>query len=136
MIKHLPITNTNKVIEHYTDKDGVPISYVCTTDFKMSDRPVDIFYRETPHPKFGNRYFGIAPNYEDGSYVIFNADEIENFSFGLVLDDDGNLQYSQSHHDYKSFDNGNMIDGGRAYIRGSGKISYYRIKDGEMVSDS
>ena len=136
MIKHLPITNTNKVIEHYTDKDGVPISYVCTTDFKISDRPVDIFYRETPHPKFGNRYFGIAPNYEDGSYVIFNADEIENFSFGLVLDDDGNLQYSQSHHDYKSFDNGNMIDGGRAYIRGSGKISYYRIKDGEMVSDS
>lgn len=33
MIKHFPITNTDKVIQHYSDKDGVPINYVCTTDF-------------------------------------------------------------------------------------------------------
>jgi hypothetical protein len=107
MIKHFPITNTDKVIEHYSAKDSVPISYVCTTDFKRSDRPVDIFYRDSPHPTFGNRYFGIGINHEDGSYVIFNADEVEKFSFGMVEDDEGNLQYSQSHHDYKSFQNRN-----------------------------
>ena len=134
MIKHFPIANTDKVIEHYSQKDNVPINYVCTTDYNVSDRPADIFYRNTPHPTFGNRYFGIAVNYEDGSYTIFNADEIESFTFGLVEDDDGNLQYSQSHHEYKSFDNGNMIDGGRRYIRSSrNNVSIYVVRDGKMV---
>lgn len=133
MIKHFPVTNINKVIEHYSQKDNVPISYVCTTDFSISDRPVDIFYRESPHPEFNNRYFGIAVNYEDGSYVIFNADAIEDFSFGLVEDDDGDLQYSKSHHDYKSFDNGNMIDGGREYIRSSFNAKIYVVRDGKMI---
>jgi hypothetical protein len=134
-IKHFPITNTDKVVEHYSKKDNVTISYVCTTDFKHSDRPVDIFYRETPHPEFGNRYFAIGVNYEDGSYVIFNADEIENFTFGCVEDNDGDLQYSQYHHDYKSFDNGNMIDGGREYIRHGGKVDVYLVRDGEMIKE-
>jgi hypothetical protein len=135
MIKHFPVTNTDKVIEHYSQKDNVPIFYVCTTDFKMSDRPVDIFYRETAHPEFGNKYFGIAPNYGDGSYSIFNADEIEKFTFGMIEDDDGDLQYSKSNHDYKSFENGNMIDGGRNYIRHSGNTKFYVVRNGQMVQE-
>ena len=135
IIKHFPITNTDKVIERYSAKDSVPISYVCTTDFKRSDRPVDIFYRGSPHPTFGNRYFGIGINHEDGSYVIFNADEVEKFSFGMVKDDKGDLQYSQSHHDYKSFLNGNMIDGGREYIRSSYTgVDIYVVSDGKMIN--
>jgi hypothetical protein len=134
MIKHFPVTNTDKVIEYYSQKDNVPISYVCTTDYNASDRPVDIFYRNTPHPKFGNRYFGIAPNYEDGSYMIFSADAIERYSFGMVEDDDGNFQYSQSHHDYKIFNNGNMVDGGREYIRSSYTgVHIYVVRDGKMI---
>jgi hypothetical protein len=136
MIKHFPITNIDKVIEHYSDKDGVPISYVCTTDFKRDDAPVDIFYRETSHPEFGNKYFGIAINYDDGNYTIFNADQIEeDFVFGMVKDDEDNLQYSQYRHDFKSFDNGNMIDGGRNYIRHGGKVDVYVIRNGQMVKD-
>jgi len=135
-IKHFPLFNTDVICKYYSQKDRVPIKYVCTTDFKMSDRPVDIFYRDSAHPKFGNKYFGIAPTYENDDYVIFNADEIEDFTFGLVEDDEGNLQYSQYHHDYKIFENGNMIDGGRFYVRYSGKISYYKVKDGEMIYES
>ena len=136
MIKHFPITNTDKVCYIYSAKDGEPINYVCTTDFKTSDRPVDIFYRNTPHPTFGNRYFGIGINHEDGSYVIFNADRVEDFTFGLIEDDDGNLQYSQSNYDYKSFDNGNMIDGGREYIRSSySDVHIYVVRDGKMVKN-
>jgi hypothetical protein len=132
-IKHFPVTNTNIVEAHYSKKDNVPVTYVCTTDFKMSDRPVDIFYRETPHPEFNNRYFGIAVNYEDGSYIIFNADAVEDFSFGMVQDDEGNLQYSKSRHDYKIFNNGNMIDGGRDYIRSSLNSKIYVVRNGKMV---
>lgn len=134
MIKHFPVTNIDFVVSHYSEKDGVPIKYVCTTDFNVNDRPVDIFYRETAHPEFGNKYFGIAPDYETGGIVIFNADKVENFTFGMVEDDDGDLQYSQYHHDYKSFDNGNMIDGGRLYIRSSLKADIYVVRDGNMIA--
>ena len=136
MIKHFPVTNTSVVEAHYSKKDNVPVTYVCTTDLKRSDTPIDIFYRETPHPKFGNRYFGIVPNFEDGSYTILNADRVEDLTFGLIEDDDGNLQYSRSHHDYKVFDNGNMIDGGREYIRSSfNKVDIYVIRSGKMVKN-
>ncbi len=133
MIKHFPITNTETVIKHYSQKDGVNISYVCTTDFNRSDAPVDIFYRETPHPEFGNKYFGIGVDREDGSYVIFNADKVEDFAFGMVEDDDGNLQYSEYHHRCKFFENGNMIDGGRQYVRSSINPKIYMVRDGQFI---
>lgn len=134
-IKHYPVFPTEKVIEHYSNKDGVPVKYVCTTDIKRSDMPVDIFYRETPHPEFSNRYFGLF--YDPAERVmITNADLVEEFEFGMVENDVGDLEYSQSHHDYKLFENGNMIDGGRQYIRSSLGCDVYRIKDGEFVKDS
>lgn len=134
-IKHYPVFPTEKVIEHYSNKDGVPVKYVCTTDIKRSDMPVDIFYRETPHPEFGNRYFGLF--YDPAERVmITKADLVEEFEFGMVENDVGDLEYSQSHHDYKLFENGNMIDGGRQYIRSSLGCDVYRIKDGEFVKDS
>jgi hypothetical protein len=136
MIKHFPVTNTQYVIKHYSEKDNVPINYVCTTDFNVSDRPVDIFYRSTPHPKFGNKYFGITPDYETGGITIFKADKVENFTFAMVEDDDGNLQYSEYHHRCKFFDNGNMIDGGREYVRSSLNAKIYVVRNGEMVNET
>lgn len=133
MIKHFPITNTDKVIEHYSQRDGVPISYVCTTDLKWHDSPEDIFYRATPHPQFGNKYFALRAT-DDGFYIS-NADKVEDFTFGCVKDDDGNLQYSRSRHEYKAFNNGHMIDGGRHYIRHSGDIDVYVVRNGQMVKE-
>jgi hypothetical protein len=132
MIKHFPITNIDIVIDHYSKKEDVDIKYVCTTDLHHSDVPVDIFYRETPHPEFGNKYFGLYISSE--GLIISNADKVENFTFGMVEDDDDNLQYSQYRHDYKSFDNGNMIDGGRSYNRYSGKLYTYIVRNGHMIA--
>ena len=133
MMKHYPVSNIEKVIDHFTEKDGVEITYVCTTDLKNSDVPVDVFYRATPHPKFGNRYFGIFLHPIEKSTMICNADMVEGLSFGMVKNDDGLLEYSQSHHDYKMFKNGNMIDGGREYIRSSNLCEVYVVRNGEMV---
>lgn len=133
MMKHYPVSNIEKVIDHFTEKDGVEITYVCTTDLQSSDVPVDIFYRATPHPKFGNRYFGIFLHPIEKSTMICNADKVEGMSFGMVMNDDGLLEYSQSHHDYKAFKNGNMIDGGREYIRTSKGCEVYVVRNGEMV---
>ena len=133
MIKHNPLFNTEEVVRRYSEKDGVDIKYVCTSDLNASDVPVDIFYRETPHPQFGNRYFGIYYDHVRDCVMITNADIIETLEFGLVENDEGGLEYSQSHHDYKKFDNGNMIDGGRVYIRSSGNACVYYVRDGDMI---
>ena len=53
----------------------------------------------------------------------------------MVENDDGDLEYSQFRHDYKSFKNGNMIDGGRAYIRSGGKFTIYNVLNGELVEN-
>ena len=130
MIKHYPILDIEKVIKHYEEKDNVPITYICTTDLRVSDRPVDIFFRESPHPEFGNRYFGLYAY--NGDLIICNADNVEELEFGVVENDVGELEYSQSHHDYKRFDNGNMIDGGRVYIRGNNCKKVYVVQNGAM----
>jgi len=131
MIKHTPLFDTQKVCELFSQKDGVPITYVCTSALGHEAQAMDIFYRETPHPQFGNRYFGL---YHNGNLMIANADRIEQAEFGLVEDDDGNLQYSAHRHDYKKFENGNMIDGGRAYIRSEmHPVHMYVVLGGKMV---
>ena len=136
-IKHAPLFDTKKVEELYSEKDGVPISYVCTTDLNASDNPVDIFYRETPHPEFGNRYFALffrstGPKEEQRQLLITGADQVENYDFGMIQDAEGEWWYSQSHHDCLMID-GKMIDGGRVYVRGNG-IEIFKIRDGKFVT--
>lgn len=135
MFKHTPIFNTETICDHYSKKDGVNIKYVCTTDLRGSDVPADVFYRETPHPQFGNRYFGLFVSPITSDLLITGADLVEDFEFGMIKDNEGNYHYSQSHHDYKTID-GKMIDGGRAYTRSSGEVEYFKIKDGEFVKIS
>jgi hypothetical protein len=131
MINHNPLFDIEKVCELYSKKDGVPVTYVCTSALDDGAHAMDIYYRETPHPQFGNRYFGL---YHNGNLMIANADRIESVEFGLVEDDDGDLQYSAHRHDYKLFENGNMIDGGRAYIKSSMcPIHTHVVRGGEMV---
>ena len=50
----------------------------------------------------------------------------------MVENDDGDLEYSRSRHDYKEFKNGNIIDGGRDYIRSNGKVLVFVVRDGIM----
>ena len=136
MIKHEPLFDTDKVCKHYSEKDGVPIKYVCTSALGDEAQSMDIFYRDSPHPEFGNRYMGLYYNVISNNLMITNADRIEKQEFGLVEDGDDNLQYSAHRHDYKMFENGNMIDGGRSYIRSSGCPVYsYVVCDGEMVRE-
>lgn len=129
-IKHYPITDISQVEKLYSEKDGVPVKHVCTTEFHGAI--ADVFYRATPHPKFGNKYFALL--FRDDKLYIANADQVEDLTFGMVENDEGNLEYSQYRHDYKTFKNGNMIDGGRDYIRSSGKTRVFVVRDGIMKS--
>ena len=129
-IQHQPLFDTAKAEELYSEKDGVNVKYVCTTDLQQSDRPMDIFYRGTPHPEFGNRYFGLYWSKVHTSLMITGADVVESLEFGMIKHD-GKYYYSQSHHDYKTVGD-KMIDGGRAYVKSSGGAVAMRIKNGKF----
>lgn len=134
MIKHAPLFDVESIAKKYTEKDGVPVKYVCSTDLRASDVPVDVFYRDTPHPEFGNRYFGIYHDKYRDVTMITNADVVEELQFGMIEDKNGDLWYSQCHHDCLHVD-GKMIDGGRQYIRSSGGAQIWKVQNGEMIKD-
>ena len=140
MINHRPILDTDKVIAYYSEKDGIDIKYVCTSALGGEAFAMDIFYRETPHPEFGNRYFGLyfrstGPLDEQRQLCITNADAIEDVEFGMV-EVDGKLHYSQHRHDFYSV-GGVAVDGGRAYFKRAGDMSipskFLKVKDGEFT---
>ena len=138
-IHHRSLFNTQTVCERYSKTDGVPVTYVCTTALGDGTQAVDVFYRETPHPEFGNRYFGLY--WSEGGLrnepgvMICNADRIEDLTFEMV-EANGQWQYSQHRHDFYSV--GDVtIDGGRAYLKLMGNINVPRttmkVWDGEFV---
>jgi len=129
-IQHEPNFDIEKITAYYTEKDGEPVHYVCTTDLRASDVPVDVYYRATPHPEFGNHYFGLYYDRVRDHMMITNADIVESLEFGMI-EVDSKYYYSQSHHDYKVVES-KMIDGGRQYIRSSGDAVAMRVKDGKF----
>jgi len=133
-INHRPLLyDTDNVAQWYTEQEGVPVWYVCTTALDEGNIASDIFYRETPHPQFGNKYFGIYQNPLDLKAYITNADKVEDFEFACGLSD-SQFVYSQHRHDMITVDGG-AIDGGRAYFRSLGQPDLFtaRVKDGTMV---
>lgn len=137
-IHHRPILDTKRICELYSAKDGVPVSYVCTSALGDEAQAMDIFYRETPHPEFGNRYFGlyisnISPDHSQ--VMITNADKIEEAEFGMK-EHNGEWHYSQHRHDFYTI--GDIsLDGGRAYFRCVGNVNsptkFFEVKDGQFV---
>jgi len=135
MIKNAPILDVEKVAKLYSEKDGVPVKYVCTSAIRESaEWAADVFYRETPHPEFGNRYFALYNDPISGHLMITNADKIEDFNFAMIKDKDDNFWYSSHRHDCLFIDGG-MIDGGRSYVRTNGcETHLMKIKSGEFVN--
>jgi hypothetical protein len=134
-IAHRPLFDTDKVCEHYSAKDGVSVKYVCTSAIGGEAQAMDIFYRETPHPDFGNRYFGLY--YIGENVMITNADAIESAEF-TVMEVNGGWHYSRHRHDFYTVGDVSL-DGGRAYFRCVGNVDRptknVKIKDGNFVEE-
>ena len=137
-INHRPMFDIEKATKLYSEKDGVPVKYVCTSATNAhASFAADIFYRETPHPEFGNRYFGLYrnPYANDFQVMITDADNIEKLDFDMI-EKNGIWYYSQHRHDFFSV-GGTAIDGGRSYLRlvGDVKTPTKRlvIRNGEFV---
>jgi transglutaminase/protease-like cytokinesis protein 3 len=124
-ITHHPLFSELSVQQAY-GKDR-EIKYVCTTDLRVSDRPVDVYYSHEPHPEFGNHYFGLYQY--NGDLYICDASQIEHLRFAMIQDSKGSYHYSRSHHDYNKVDTG-FIDGGREYIRCSTYCQEFKVVKG------
>ena len=134
-IQHSPLFDTAKVEAHYTEKDGVDVKYVCTSALGSQDFTTDVFYRPTPHPEFGNKYFGLYHDHMRGHMMITNADTIESFDFGMIEGPEG-WEYSQHRHDYRTVGDC-AVDGGRSYFKRVGNLSvtckFMKVVNGEFV---
>lgn len=128
----IPIDKVKFVEDFYSKKDEVDVKYVMTSALPNSInslRRYDIYFRETPHPVFKNRYFGLA--WQNKQLYIVNADSIDDIVIGMIYDDETDTYHYSSHrHDYKSFKN-RVIDGGREYIRGFA-YKLFILKDGKF----
>jgi hypothetical protein len=137
-IKHSPIFDTDSVEKKYSEKDGVPVKYVCTSAIDNGTVSADIFYHEEPHPDFGNRYFGLYMHENlqpTPTVMIFNADKIEDVDIVMIEGPEG-WEYSQDRWDFRRVGE-TTIDGGRAYTKLLGDISVpiktMKVVDGEFV---
>jgi hypothetical protein len=130
-INHRPsYPDTALVAEHYSKKDGVEVTYVGTTELKGNNTACDIYYRATPHPEFGNKYFALYHVMGHGPHIV-GADSIEDEVFAMV-DNNGTWEYSRFRHDYYTFGD-NFVDGGRAYYRGSAPCVDFVVRSGKFV---
>lgn len=134
-VKHFPIFDTGVALEHYKSEGT---KYVCTTELEAYGIPTDVFYRPTPHPVYGNRYFGLYRDTITNYVFICNADTVENLDFCVIDNGKDEWTYSQYTHDFLSWGE-NYIDGGRAYTRAGGnplpKVISLRVVDGEFVEN-
>ena len=138
-IKHRPLFDTEAVTKFYSEKDGVPVTYVCTSaPNKEATYAADIFYRETPHPLYGNRYFGLYMSEMDmdKKIMITNCDMIEDLTFNMIEGMNG-WEYSQHRWDYHQVGR-TAIDGGRSYLKLVGdihaKVKVMKVKNGVFVT--
>ena len=137
IIEHISALDTETIIEHYTKKDGISIVYVCTTELDTAKNlPIDIFYRNIPHPQFGNQYFGMYSDPFTSRIMITNADSVEDLTFDCIVDD-GKVYYSRYRRDFMESPNGLFIDGGREYTRTNAtEIFTYCVRNGRMAYDA
>jgi len=98
-----------------------------------SSYPVDVFYQPNPDVSKGHtHYFGMHIS-ERGDVMICNAESAFSEPIAGILTEDGEVIVSRYRHDC-IFKDGQMIDGGRDYLRSSGgKFVNVTVKDGEFI---
>lgn len=133
---HDPIADIAHFLNIHKEVDGVECNYVCTTDIQKKNVPVDILYRPTPNPKFGNHYFGIGRMPLTNKAFIMNADVVEELTFLCVLNDEQRPAYSRHKDEELTFANGNFVKGGRHVPSASDRAAEYVVRGGKMIRKS
>lgn len=92
--------------------------------------PVAIFYQSEDDrvPDGGPTYFAMYPGAEPGSLIISNGISATE-PFEAVIANDGEVVWSRHRHDYRYSNDGSVwVDGGRDYLRYSGKCEAVEVR--------
>lgn len=105
------------------------------TSDSWTNFPVDVFYQPNPDVSKGHsHYFGLF--LDTPGAMIVNAESAFSEPITGILTEDGEVIVSRYRHDYVEKD-GQMIDGGRDYLRSSGgKFVNITVKDGEFILEA
>lgn len=111
--------------------------YICDmclpTATGWSTTPAQIYWQEKPPADFSN-YFGILINFK-GELLITSAKALVDIDIPAIRVGD-EILFSRYRHDFRLADNGASIDGGRDYVKTSGKIDeelILRFKGPQLV---
>lgn len=91
-------------------------SCIKTKDGGWADQAFAIFYTEEPHPE-GSNYFAIGRNSNGDLIITDGISATEEFT-GVLYN--GEVYFSRYHHDFRQFNDGLFVDGGRNYTRFGG----------------
>jgi hypothetical protein len=114
--------NTENIKKIENIKNSVYMGYWVTKSpsGNWNDIPVDVFYVENPDRSLGHsNYFGLFYR-EDKLYITNGLSCFEEPIINACITPDGTILVSRYRHDYVEHE-GCMRDGGRDYIRSSGK---------------
>lgn len=95
---------------------------------EWTDTPVAVFYQPFPDVEKGHsEYFGLFTR--NGKLIITNAESFKSEGFtGVYNNDKTQILISGWRHDYKTLEDGTMIDGGRDYCRYSSLHALVKLK--------
>ncbi len=127
-----------KVEELYKAKYIGEVSLPASGGQGWANTPVMLFYTEKAHPE-GSNWFGLYHDPFDetlmitnGIGAVFDKNQKPVIYTGLVNETKREIYYSAFRHDYQSFEDEYMIDGGRDYTKHSLKgrlVEFYIDKD-------
>lgn len=110
--------------------------YVGQYDLPNREGPFLVFWTDNPDRSLGHdNYFGLFIHPFNGSVYITSAAAIREAVYNATQLADGSFICSRYHHDYQTGPDGEMIDGGLAYVRcgGKGPTHEMRVIDGYEV---
>lgn len=111
-----------KTVERVKDCRFVCESCLQNKDGKWVNSPAAFFYTREPHPDTGSRYFALWQSGWSDKWIISDGQIIEEQDITGIVSESGEVIYSRYRHDYvDSYDRSVSIDGGRDYVKTSGK---------------
>lgn len=103
--------------------------YVGQYDLPNREGPFLVFWTDNPNRALGHdNYFGLFRHPLTDQVYITSAASIREATYSAMQLKDGSFICSRYRHDYQTGPDGEMIDGGLAYIRCAGNGAPYTMK--------
>ena len=93
----------------------------------FTEKPMVIFWNDTPHPQ-GSNWMALFRHTTSGDWYVRNGITASQLPIECMVSDSKQVLFSKSRHDFRqSNDRSVSVDGGRDYTRVLGKVRNERV---------